>query len=81
MTYGKPIIHIYYSDNDVNLTYLNRYPLSLCIKAEDSKIEENSKLLIEWCEQHKNRVIVFDYVKDIFCEMTPEYIVNIIRKI
>lgn len=40
MSFKKPIIHIYYDDNDVNLKYLNYYSESICIKANDS-IEES----------------------------------------
>lgn len=46
MSYGKPILHILYKDEDVNLRYLENYSLSLLLRADDitgntDTIEEN----------------------------------------
>ena len=45
MAYGKPIIHIYYADNDINIKYLNHYPKALCIKALHNDISFQRKEL------------------------------------
>ena len=39
MSFGKPIVHVYYNDNDVNLKYLKHYSDSFCIKVDDNAEE------------------------------------------
>lgn len=55
MLVGKPILHIYYADDDVNLQYLRKYSLALCIKADDMRLNENCTMLAKWCVFVKNR--------------------------
>lgn len=81
MSMGKPILHIYYSDTDVNLSYLKRYPLALCLKADDKLISENSRLFDEWCRSDVIWNLSFEDVYQRYFEMTPYYIITIIVSI
>ena len=74
MSMRKPIIHIYYVDNDVNLPYLRKYPLALCIKADDDMIDQNAERLQQWITDNHHKCLDFSVVKDLFYELTPEYI-------
>lgn len=55
MSYGKPIIHIYYVDDDVNLKYLQQYSKVLCIKASDDGILRNRRMIALFLLGMKNR--------------------------
>lgn len=74
MSIGKPIIHVYYVDNDANLTYLNNYPLCLCIKADDKCIQHNAFKLESWIRDNYQKHIEYAEVERIFRELTPEFI-------
>lgn len=70
MSYGKPILHIYYSDEDINLKYLKKYPLSICIKADDISSEGIDDLEYKMIAMSRLRMS-FDDVKKLFENMTP----------
>lgn len=55
MSYGKPIIHIYYVDDDVNLKYLKQYSKALCIKASADDILYNRTMIALFLSGMKNR--------------------------
>ena len=70
----KPIIHLYYSDQDVYLKYLKKYKYAICIKMDNDKIEENSKLLYEFCKKNIVQDIEYDMIEKQFKECTPGYV-------
>ena len=74
MSMGKPILHIYKSDTDVNLRYLMKYPLALCLKADDMLIEKNCGLFDQWCCSEAVWNLTFEEVRQRYSEMTPDYI-------
>lgn len=74
MSMGKPIIHIYYVDNDVNLSYLKEYPLCLCIKADVANIESNAMILEKWINKNQGRNIDFISVEELYSKLTPRYV-------
>ena len=73
LSYGKPIVHFYYNDNDAYIKYLKDYDMSLCLKMSSECEEENIKLFKAFCEANKGKTIDFDEVKNFFEECTPEY--------
>ena len=74
MCIGKPILHIYYVDNDVNLYYLRKYSLALCIKIKPDSILENGRSIEKWLNNVKGKMCLFDNVAKNFKELTPQYI-------
>lgn len=55
MSYGKPIIHIYYVDDDINSRYLQQYSKALCIKASTDNISCNRMMITLFLLGMKNR--------------------------
>lgn len=78
---GKPIIHFYSVDNDVNLKILHKYPLCLCLKQDKNKLKENIKLFVEFCKRHKDSSVEFDNIKEAFSDALPEYTANLIMEL
>ncbi|QGQ48269.1 glycosyltransferase family 4 protein [Metabacillus sediminilitoris] len=81
LSFGKPIIYFYSNPNDTNLEILNKYPLSLCLKQDDDKFEDNVKLFVEFCDKHKYSHISYEVVEKLFKDATPKYTAEIIKKI
>lgn len=73
LSYGKPIVHFYYNDNDAYIKYLQDYDMSLCLKMSQEKMDENIALFKSFCEKNKGEQIPFDKVAEKFKECTPEY--------
>jgi len=78
MSTGKPIIHIYYTDNDKNIQYLDKYKKSICIKAEDTELFHNRLKTILFLLRTVNSVK--ERLDDKLMECTPEYISKMIQK-
>lgn len=74
MAIGKPIVHIYYAEYDVNVVYLKRYPLALCLRAKEGSLALNSRLLALWLVWSLGRTVSWDSVAEEFLEMSPEYV-------
>ena len=71
---GKPVVHIYTAEDDVNMRYLQHYPLALCLKADPLKIEQNSRLLSLWCVWSYGQRVSWSDVLDEFEDLTPEFV-------
>lgn len=74
MASGKPIVHVYTAEHDVNVAYLTRYPLSLCLRAEPESLERNARLLALWLLWSSGRVVPFEDVREACRDLTPEYV-------
>ena len=55
MSIGKPIIHFFYLDDDVNIKYFQKYDLALMIKMDEDLFSENSIKLKNFLETAYNR--------------------------
>lgn len=77
---GKPIILLYYTDNDINKKILERYPLYAGIR--DDKIYDENEIgaIIKFINDNKNQSIDFTKAAESIPEALPEYTVNIILK-
>jgi hypothetical protein len=80
VSYGKPIIHIYKDENDSSLKYLNSYPLSLCIKEDDTLIEKQIQMIRNFIFEAGQHRVDFREIKDIYSDFTPEHSAEIIDK-
>lgn len=70
---GKPIIHFYFDKYDVALSYLDRYPNSLCIDL-NNPVEVNLNKLNDFVENRMNSVPMSkEKLLSTFEENTPEY--------
>ena len=74
MALGKPIVHVYTAEHDVNVAYLDRYPLALCLRAEPESLERNARLLALWLLWSSGRVVSFEDVREACRDLTPEYV-------
>lgn len=81
ISYRKPIIHLYTVEDDVNLKILSKYPNVLCLRQEENLLNENARAFDEFCENNYNIKISFEEVAEIFKDATPEYTVDLIKKI
>lgn len=76
MATGKPIISFYRYDTEPSIPYLKKYPLSLLIKEDMDKINENTKLVVDFINRYKGKSISFNEIKDMFQSNTPEPLVK-----
>lgn len=79
MSYGKPIIHIYYVDDDVNLRYLQQYSKALCIKASSDNLSFNRTMIALFLLGMKNRKYD-NQISDELRKCTPQNISQEIEK-
>lgn len=78
LSYGLPIVHFYFSDHDVILEYLKKYPLSLCVKIQENSIEEKGALLADFCREAKGIIYSFTDIENNFEQCTPSYVAKVI---
>ncbi len=74
MSYGKPIIHLYFFEEDPCLCYLNRFPFALCLPIEQEKVYENAKSLNDFIRENNGREIEFIEIEKLFEDCTPRYV-------
>ena len=72
---GKPIIHFYYANNDINLSVLKKYPLLCPINLKDSDKDNLVDKLVSFLNvEHK--IVDFDKIQTLFSDALPESLVN-----
>lgn len=81
MALGKPIIHFYKKNNDVNVKILRKYNISLLIEETPEKYESNIIKIQNFIKTHKNKKINFSELTDLFPEALPITTAEIIKKI
>lgn len=74
LSFGKPIIHFYYVDEDAYIEYLQPHPYALCLKMEDKLIEQNAKLFSEFCINYADKSISFEKLNELYYYASPQYI-------
>ena len=73
---GKPIIHLYFFDEDPNLQYFDKYPNSICIKIDENNLSKNTKDVYQFIHDNKYKKVHFKDVENIFFNATPGYVAN-----
>jgi hypothetical protein len=76
MSIGKPIIHFYYLDDDVNLRYFQKYELALMVKMDDDLFSENAVRLKYFLETAYNKTVDSKALTNTFRKNLPEYTAN-----
>ncbi len=80
MSFGKPIISTYRQDDDANIQYLRKYPLSCFIDERNKKIEEQAQFLKKFIEKNENERVCYEEIAAIFYKNTPQaYVEEITR--
>ncbi|MGL6115403.1 MAG: glycosyltransferase [Cetobacterium sp.] len=80
MSYQKPIIHVFFDENDAALNYLKKYPLIILINANDS-LEKQIKILEEKIVELEEKNIDLKNLVNIFYENTAIPFSNILENI
>ena len=81
MSAGKPIIHFYTNEEDINKHILKNYPLSLCVKQDLNLLEDNVLIVNDFIKKTKGEYIVFEELSNIYFEALPSYTSNILEKL
>jgi hypothetical protein len=81
MSAGKPIIHFYSYEDDINKLILDKYPLVVCIKQDLSKLMENVLIVEDFIINNNNKFISFELVRDIYPDALPRFTSDIIEKL
>lgn len=77
LSYGKPIVHFYFNDNDAYLNYLGQYDCALCLKLDNALIDENAEKFIDFCKNKNNTKISFDKIANQYSHCTPSYVAKL----
>ncbi|MCW6675851.1 glycosyltransferase [Aerococcaceae bacterium NML180378] len=78
MSYGKPIIHVYFSPEDVNLKYLRKYPNALCLLADESRLREQRAIIQLFLQGRVGQQIYGDDLDEMLHLCTPICVSEII---
>lgn len=81
MSAGKPIVHFYAAPDDMNVKILKDYPLCLCLKQDESQLQENVEKFIRFCQKNKGKTLDFKEIEKIYYNATPKYISNQINNV
>lgn len=76
MSYGKPIIHLYFFDEDPCLKYLEKYALALCLPIGQDRIKENAIALEKFISENNGKEIGFEQIEKLFEDCTPKYVAS-----
>lgn len=77
LSFGKPIIHFYFSERDPYLEYLKRYPQSLTLKiGGHDEIEIAVSKILAFCAEGMGGCVSLKDVMDNFRECTPNYVAD-----
>ena len=68
---GKPIVHLAFSDCDEVVRIVDKYPLSLCLKADDRYFIDNARKLSEFIELNWKKRVSWSEVADIYPQALP----------
>lgn len=83
MSTGKPILHFYYHDDDVNNKYLEEYSSALLIKMDYDLFESNLKRLSAFIERFSAETEANAYVdeKGFFDKNKPSYTASVFENL
>lgn len=81
MSFGKPIIHFYSVDHDINKKILNKYPLAICIKEDMLRLEENATFLKDFVLSNRFKNVDFEVVSNLFQDAQPNYTTKIMEEL
>lgn len=68
---GKPIVHLAFAEFDSVISIVEKYPLALCLKADDNYLTENANKLSEFIELNRSNRVRWSEVCSIYPEALP----------
>ncbi len=71
---GKPFVNFYKFDECPTLSFAEKYPLCLNISEENDDIDLATEQFIAFCIRSKGKQLDRSFLKDVFCESTPQTI-------
>lgn len=80
LSYGKPIVHLYYSTSDAYIYYLERYPYALLLNMEDKSMEKNALKLATFIHDVAGKTVKSDAVISLYKECTSNYVSQMFQK-
>lgn len=81
MSVGKPILHFYYHDDDVNIKYLEKYDLAIMIKMDEKLFEENAEKLKHFLQKTYNKKADSAKLDHAFYKNDPDYTAKYFMKL
>ena len=78
---GKPIIHFYNKDEDVNINILKKYPNCLLIKEDFNNINNEVNNILNFLREINDKTIKFCILENIFADAKPSHTGNILSDI
>lgn len=75
MSSGKPIINFYYSEDDLGLKYLKKYPLCININLNRYTVNDCGTI-IEFCEENLGKQLTFDKISDGLSDICAEKVIG-----
>lgn len=80
LSFGKPILHFYFSERDAYLGYLEKYPQALTLKiGGDSEREDAVIRITRFLLDGTHGDVSMDYVQQTFRECTPAFVARQFR--
>lgn len=79
MSHQKPIIHFYYTDQDINIKYLKSYKNALLVKVSND-FKYNTGIVNDFLNSRVNMYDDTYRFDDLLIKCTPEYITGIIKQ-
>lgn len=76
---GKPIVHFYCFDDDVNKKILERYPMVLFIKEDKNLLLQNIVAFEKFCNEYSDKTVSWDIISRIYPEAMPVFTASLIE--
>lgn len=74
LSYGKPIVHLYYSDHDAYIGYLKRYPCALLLKMEAKEMDKNAADFIAFVQNTAGKTVPQPEIFTMYEECTAVFV-------
>lgn len=81
MSYGKPILTVYFKEDDAALTYLNEYPLSCSINQTVTTVDDGVHIVERFIDSYLGKTIDYSTVEDKFYTSTPYAFIEVVKDV
>lgn len=80
ISYGKPIVSTYRTDNDTCGDYMSKYPLGVYLDERAVNVRDAAQK-IENVIADNTEVLSYNQLKELYADNTPAYVVDLIRSL
>lgn len=81
MSYGKPIIALYYDPNEATIPYLEKYPYAICINTSSTQMEDAVIALQKFITENIGKIADRESIEKLFYSSTPGAFWDVIHEI